>query len=48
MIKIFYGGEIHCIQGKLSKKSLDFILDLIEEYIELVEQIKEYESEEEE
>ena len=46
MIKIFYGGEIHCIQGNLSKKSLDFILDLIEEYIELVEQIKEQESEE--
>ena len=48
MIKIFYGGEIHCIQGNLSEKSLNFILDLLDEYIELVEQIKDKESEEEE
>ena len=48
MIKIFYGGEIHCIQGSLSEKSLNFILDLLDEYIELVEQIKEQKSEEDE
>jgi hypothetical protein len=48
MIKIFYGGEIHCIQGNLSEKSLNFILDLLDEYIELVEQMNDKESEKEE
>lgn len=47
MNKIFYGGEIDCIQGKLSKKSLDFILDLLDDYTELVEQVKDKESDEE-
>lgn len=43
MNKIFYGGEIDCIQGRLSIKSLNFILDLLDDYTELVEQVKESE-----
>lgn len=33
----FYGGEIVCMQGKMKRDSLDFILDLMDEYIELLE-----------
>ena len=35
--KIFYGGEIDGIIGNISTTTLDFLLDLIDEYIELVE-----------
>lgn len=33
----FYGGQVICMQGKIKIENLDFILDLIDEYIELVE-----------
>ena len=35
--KTFYGGEINCMQGEIKLENLDFILDLIDEYIELKE-----------
>ena len=35
--KLFYGGEIDGIIGDISIDALDFLLDLIDEYIELVE-----------
>ena len=35
---LFYGGRIVCLQGDINIKNLDFILDLIDEYIELKEQ----------
>lgn len=34
---IFYGGDIKCVLGPISIESLDKILDLIDEYIELLE-----------
>ena len=34
-----YGGIIDCILGEISQESLDKILDLIEEYEELIESI---------
>ena len=37
---MFYGGEIICLQGEIKKSTLDFILDLLDEYIELVEAIE--------
>lgn len=37
MNKFFYGGEIDCIQGSISIDSLDFLLNLMDEYIELFE-----------
>lgn len=40
---MFYGGDIIDVQGSITKENLDTILDLIDEYIELVEQITEYE-----
>ena len=33
----FYGGHIICMQGSIKAENLDFILDLIDEYIELAE-----------
>ena len=38
---LFYGGEIDCVLGFISIESLDMILDLIDEYIELRESIEE-------
>lgn len=35
----FYGGEIRGLIGAISYKSLNFILDLLDEYIELKEQM---------
>ena len=35
-----YGGIIDCILGEISQEGLDKILDLIEEYEELIESIK--------
>ena len=37
---MFYGGDIDCIQGEIDFETLDFILDLIDEYIELVEKLE--------
>jgi hypothetical protein len=37
---IFYGGEIKCILGEISIDALDEILDLMDEYIELREVVK--------
>ena len=37
----FYGGEIHCMLGKMKIENLDKILDLIDEYIEIVESLEE-------
>ena len=34
----FYGGHIICLQGSIKAKNLDFMLDLIDEYIELKEE----------
>ena len=34
----FYGGYIICMQGSIGAENLDFVLDLIDEYIELIEQ----------
>lgn len=39
---IFYGGDIKCILGPISIDSLDNILDLLDEYIELVESTTEW------
>ena len=38
---MFYGGDIVDMQGSITKENLDMILDLIDEYIELVEEITE-------
>lgn len=35
----FYSGEIECMQGRMRRDNLDFILDLLDEYIELVESV---------
>lgn len=35
---MFYGGQIVCLQGDIKIKNLNFILNLIDEYIELKEQ----------
>ena len=32
---MFYGGQIVCLQGDIKIENLDFILNLIDEYIEL-------------
>lgn len=37
MDKLFYGGEINCLQGEIKLENMDFILDLIDEYIEIKE-----------
>lgn len=37
--KIFYGGEIDGILGDISIDTIDFILDLIDKYIDLLEDI---------
>lgn len=37
----FYGGEIHCMLGKMKIENLDKILDLMDEYIEIVESLEE-------
>ena len=37
MDKLFYGGEINCVQDEIKLENLDSILDLIDEYIELKE-----------
>ena len=34
---VFYGGHIICMQGSIKAENLDFILDLLDEYIELTE-----------
>lgn len=36
---IFYGGDIKCILGPISISSLDTVLDLMDEYIELKEAV---------
>lgn len=36
---IFYGGDIKCVLGPISISSLDAILDLMDEYIELKEAV---------
>ena len=36
---IFYGGQIIDIQGEISYGALDKILDMIDNYIDLVEQV---------
>lgn len=38
---MFYGGEIIDVQESITKENLDAVLDLIDEYIELVEDITE-------
>ena len=38
--KGFYGGEIVCMQGLMKQENMDFILDIIDRYIELREVIK--------
>lgn len=35
----FYGGEIRGLIGAISYEALNFILDLLDEYIELKEQM---------
>ena len=37
----FYGGEIHCMLGKMKQENLDKVLDLIEDYEEIVESLEE-------
>ena len=37
----FYGGEIRGIIGDISYDALNLILDLLDEYIELIEQMNE-------
>ena len=37
--KYFYGGRIECILGDISIDAMDKVLDLIDEYIELVESV---------
>ena len=37
---IFYGGDIIDIQDSIEYETLDFILDLIDRYIELVEMVE--------
>ena len=39
----FYGGFITCCQGAIKRENLDFILDLIDKYIELFEESEEEE-----
>ena len=41
----FYGGFITCCQGTIKIENLDFILDLIDEYIELIELVEEMKGE---
>jgi len=36
----FYGGQIICMQGEMKIDNLNFILDLIDEYIELLESVE--------
>ena len=36
---IFYGGEIKCILGPISEEGLDKILDILDDYDELVEAV---------
>lgn len=38
-ILFFYGGEVIDMQGPISMKNFDFILDLIDKYIDLVESV---------
>ena len=38
----FYGGDIKCLLDPISIDSLDNILDLLDEYIELVESTTEW------
>lgn len=35
--EVFYGGHIICMHGSIKVENLDFILDLLDEYIELTE-----------
>lgn len=42
----FYGGEIRGLIGAISYEALNFILDLLDEYIELKEQMMEGEKDE--
>ena len=37
---IFYGGQIIDLQGEISYGALDKILDMIDNYIDLVEQVE--------
>lgn len=41
---LFYGGEIKCILGEISIDALDKILDLMDEYEELREVLKDGEN----
>jgi len=36
----FYGGDIDCIQGDITLGGLDFVLDLMDEYVELREAVE--------
>lgn len=36
---IFYGGIIECILGPISEEGLDKILDILDDYDELVEAV---------
>ena len=38
-MSFFYGGEIDRLQGEISIDGLNFILDLLDEYIELKEEM---------
>lgn len=38
-MSFFYGGKIDGLQGEISIDGLNFILDLLDEYIELKEEM---------
>lgn len=38
---ICYGGLIYCVQGDISIESLDFILDLLDDYCDIKELLSE-------
>ena len=44
---ICYGGIIYCVQGDISRESLDFILDLMDAYCDIQELLSEVEDENE-
>lgn len=41
---IFYGGQIKCILGPISQDNLDMILDIIDDYLDLVDSVNELEA----
>ena len=38
-IMFFYGGEVHCMLGKMKIENMDKILDIMDLYIELKEAV---------